>query len=151
MTESKQNMKGSELPIDLSNIKLTIDDKADGDHVQKQLTIVLARLSQETKSEEISTLFDSVELKYKTITSINKEKALSVLGLSEKMKSRSRADPSEALPNYLVDEPSDAQAKKRKKRNDVDLTSDESAYMLLTFDSRDDSKYNILFHQANPI
>jgi len=148
MTEEKQNMKGgeSQLPIDLSNIKLTIEDKADGDHAQKSLTIVLARLSQETKSEEISALFDSVELKYKTITSINKEKALSVLGLSEKMKSRSRADPSEALPNYLVDEPTDAQTKKRKKRNDVDLTSDESAYMLLTFDSRDDSTYNILHH-----
>ena len=148
MTESKQNLEGTEnaLPIDLSNIKLTLNDKADNEHQQKSLTIVLARLSQETQSEEISALFDSVGLKYKSIESINKEKALSVLGLNEKMnRQASRAtDPSEALPHYLVDEPADAQTKKRKKRNDVDLTTDESAYMLLTFDTRDDSKYRLL-------
>lgn len=152
MTESKQNLQSSDsqLPIDLSNIKLTIDDKADGEHAQKELTIVLARLSQETKSEEISALFDSVGLKYKSISSINKEKALSVLGLSDKMKSRSRAgDASEALPNYLIDEPADAQSKKRRKRNDVDLASDESAYMLLTFETRDDSTYHIFLYLAN--
>lgn len=113
---------------------------------------MLARLSQETKSEEISALFDSVGLKYKSISSINKEKALSVLGLSDKMKSRSRAgDASEALPNYLIDEPADAQSKKRRKRNDVDLASDESAYMLLTFETRDDMNqvvHRILFEKT---
>ena len=57
MTEQKQLVGSNEAPpIDLSNIKLQINE-VDADHLPKQLTIVLARLSVDTTESDIRTLF----------------------------------------------------------------------------------------------
>ena len=112
-------------PVQLSNIKLEVNDaKEQKKPSEKKMTLILARLKPETKPEEIYKLFSEKELPTPAeITMIEKDKALTILGLD-----KGRRD---------VEDSASVVRRRKKLEN---FAGEDSAFACLRFESREDSK-----------